>query len=55
VASFTSRQLCYRRKWPQYPTDRSFGGTQNRSGQHGEEKNFATTGIRTPTPRSSSL
>jgi hypothetical protein len=43
-------QPLYRR----YALDRRLGGPQSRSGQFGEEKILDPTGIRTPTPRSSS-
>jgi hypothetical protein len=36
-------------KSPRYPLDRSLGGPQSQSGQHGEEKILDPTGTRTPT------
>jgi hypothetical protein len=41
-------------KEPPYPLDRRLGGPQSRSERRGEEKIPDPTGIRTPTPRSSS-
>jgi hypothetical protein len=35
-------------KSPRYPLDRRLGGSQNQSGQRGEEKNLALTGTSTP-------
>jgi hypothetical protein len=55
VVSITSRPLFYRLKNPRYPLDTRLGGPQSRCGRHGEEKILDPTGIRTPTPRSSSL
>jgi hypothetical protein len=39
VVSFTPRQLYPQGKNPWYPLDRRLGGSQNRSGRGGEEKN----------------
>jgi hypothetical protein len=48
------RPLYPRGKSPQYPLDRRLGGPQSRSERRGEEKILDPTGVRTPTPRSSS-
>jgi hypothetical protein len=53
VVSFTPRPLYPRVKSPQYTLDRRLGGHQNLSERHGEKKNLAPTGTRTPTPRPS--
>jgi hypothetical protein len=47
VVSFTPRPLYTWGNSPQYQLDRRLGGSQNRSGQHGEEKNLTHTGTRT--------
>jgi hypothetical protein len=52
--NFTLRSLYPRGMCPRYPLYRRLGGSRDRSGQRGEEKNFATTRNRTPTPRPSS-
>jgi hypothetical protein len=39
---------------PRYPLNRRLGEPQNRSGRFGEEKILDPSGIRIPTPRSSS-
>jgi hypothetical protein len=54
VVSFASLPLYPRGKSPRYPLDRRLGGPHSRSGRFGEEKILDPTGIRTPTPRSSS-
>jgi hypothetical protein len=38
-------------KEPRYPLDKWLGGLQNRTRRCGEEKNLASTGTETPTPR----
>jgi hypothetical protein len=53
VVSFTPRSLYLRGKRSHYPLDRRLGGPQSWSGRC-EEKILDLTGIRTPTPRSSS-
>jgi hypothetical protein len=40
VVSFTPRPLYPRGKNPRYPSDRTLGGPQNRSGRRGEKKNL---------------
>jgi hypothetical protein len=49
VISFTTRPL-----YPRYSLGWRLGGPQNRSGWGGEEKNLASTGTQTLTPRPSS-
>jgi hypothetical protein len=48
VVSFTPRPLYPRGNRPRYPLYRRLGGPQSRSERHGEEKNLASAGNRTP-------
>jgi hypothetical protein len=52
VVSSTLWPLYPRGKSPRYPLDRRLGGTQSRSGRHGEEKILDSTRTRTLTPAS---
>jgi hypothetical protein len=54
VVSFTPRPLYHRRKSPQYPLDRTLGGSQSRTGGLEEEKILDATEFRTLASRSSS-
>jgi hypothetical protein len=54
VVSFMPRPLYPRGRSTRYHLDTTLGEPENRSGRHGEEKNLAPMGTRTPTPRPSS-